>query len=538
MKKSIKALVKAKNHANLDSFSFRYGYYFSEDSKLDLFNCTEIKDKYIYDLDIKHAVRASFRLPNSEKTLQGQFILMKNNNAIVTVIRGGSVFKAEEFLSETLRILRKDGEITPEDNVQMYKSRIKSTAEVVKYLSDKIGAKKVKVAEDKAKKTIEKLSEALRKSNERAYKAEQESDYLTGVVISSELEKDEAIERADKASLEAKEEKAKREKIEQDFEKFKAEYSTNQSIAYITDEEQPESSIATSEWNPGVYKLIKAYSDIDNRGRVFQKAVVRIELESENGERFTVKNNWARGHVERIKLANQLMGQQVIYSTWNSHKYSPKIWFKNIALADNQVNIDGQSFSLELEKGITNIAKDVVRNLTHEEHTNYSEDFHYGDDPLGRANTAYMAKDYDKAIELYLEMNEPDSINAAADILFYQGNYEESLKYKHQSAEEGFIGAFGGLAKAYREGWGTEVDYDKSSNWTLKGAEGGDVICMTLAGGGYAYGIFGFEKDEEKGLEWLALAKCYGDQSAERMLNELGYEVECSDDGRIKIYKL
>ena len=69
--------------------------------------------------------------------LQGQFILMKSNNAIVTVIRGGSVFKAEEFLSETLRILREDGDITPDDNVQMYQSRVKSTAEVVKYLSDK-----------------------------------------------------------------------------------------------------------------------------------------------------------------------------------------------------------------------------------------------------------------------------------------------------------------------------------------------------------------------------------------------------------------
>ena len=508
MNKTIKAIVKAENHANLDSFSFRYGYYFSEDSNLDLFSCTEIKDKYIRELDIKHAVRASFKLPNSDKMLQGQFILMKSNNAIVTVIRGGSVFKAEEFLSETLRILREDGDITPDDNVQMYKSRVKSTAEVVKYLSDKIGATKVKVAEEKAKKTIEKLAEALRKSNERA----------------------------DKALLEAKEEKAKREKIEQDFEKFKAEYTSNQSIAYITDEEQPESSIATSEWNPGVYKLIKAYSDIDNRGRVFQKAVVRIELESENGERFTVKNNWARGHVERIKLANQLMGQRVIYSTWKSHIYSPKIWFKNIALANDQVAIDGEYYDLEEE--ITHYSKDVTRHLRHEDHTDYSEDLDYGDNPLGRANSAYMAKDYDEAIRLYLEINEPDSINAAADILFYQGKYEKCLKYKHQSAEAGFIGAFGGLAKAYREGWGTEVDYKKSSYWTLKGAEGGDVICMTLAGGGYAYGVFGFEKDEEKACYWLGMASCYGDQSSEGMLNGLGYGVECLEDGRIKTYKI
>ena len=251
---------------------------------------------------------------------------------------------------------------------------------------------------------------------------------------------------------------------------------------------------------------------------------------------FTVKNNWARGREERIKLGNQLKGQKVIYSTWNSHKYSPKIWFKNIALANDQVAIDGEYYDLEEE--ITHYSKDVTRHLRHEDHTDYSEDLEYGDNPLGQANSAYMAKDYDKAIRLYLEINEPDSINAAADILFYQGKYEKSLKYKYQSAEAGFIGAFGGLAKAYREGWGTEVDYKKSSYWTLKGAEGGDVICMTLAGGGYAFGIFGFDKDEEKGFGWLGTASCYGDQSADNMLNELGYEVECLEDGRMKLYKI
>ena len=86
-------------------------------------------------------------------------------------------------------------------------------------------------------------------------------------MISSEVEKDEAIEKAAKASLEAKEEKAKRIEIEQALNEFKAEYTENQSIAYITDEEQPESSTPSSEWNPGVYKLIKAYTDIDYPGQ-------------------------------------------------------------------------------------------------------------------------------------------------------------------------------------------------------------------------------------------------------------------------------
>ena len=524
--KTIKIFIHAQHHANLDSLSFRYGYYFKEDTQLILFNCTEIKDKNLRDFHEKYAVRASFKLSNSDKILQGQFLLMRNDNNLVTVIREGLAFKVEELLSETLRKLREDGDIFPDDNVEMYHKGVKNTVDVVRYLSAKIGFKKVKEAQKEAQKKIDNLSKALQKTNIRAKKAEQENEYLTGVVINSELEKEEAIELAEV-------EKVRREKAEKELEDFRAKYAENQAIAFISNEEQPESS--DSEWNPGVYKLIKAYSDIDNRGQVFQKAVVRIELESENGERFTVKNNWARGHVERIKLANQLMGQRIVYSTWRPEKYSSKIWFKNIALANDQVIIDGEYYDLEEE--ITSLAKDVVRNLKHEDHTIF-EGIHYGDDLLGQANTAYMAKDYDKAIELYLELNMPDSINTAADILFYQGKYEESLEYKHQSADAGFVGSFGGLAKAYREGWGTEVDYDKSSDWTLKGAEGGDVICMTLAGSSYAYGLFGFEKDEEKACYWLGSASCYGDQSADNMLNELGYEVGCLEDGRIKLYKI
>ena len=142
------------------------------------------------------------------------------------------------------------------------------------------------------------------------------------------------------------------------------------------------------------------------------------------------------------------------------------------------------------------------------------------------------------AIKLYLEIDEPDSINAAADILFYQGKYEESLEYKHKSADLGFVDAFGGLAKAYREGWGTQIDYKKSSYWTLQGAEGGDIICMGLAGTCYSQGIFGFEKDVERACYWLGFASCYGDKSSSELLNILGYRVECLDDGRIQIYEI
>ena len=525
MSKTIKIFIHHKHHANLDSLSFRYGYYFKEDTQLTLSNCTEIKDKNLRDIDEKYAVRASFKLPNTDKILQGQFLLMRKDNNLVTVIREGLAFKVEELLSETLRILREDGDISPDDNIEMHHKGVKNTVDVLRYLSEKIGSKKVELANKDAHNKINNLSKALENVSNRVKKAEEENEYLTGVAINSELEKEDAIELA-------KTEKERREEAEQRLEEFKANYAENQNVAFITNEEQPEAPDA--EWNSVVYKLIKAYSDMDNQGQVFQKVVVRIELESENGERFTVKNNWARGHVERIKLANQLKGQQVTYSTWKPKEYSSKIWFKNIALANDQVIIDGEYY--DLEQKVTSLAQTIVRNLKHEDHT-FTEGVNYGDDPVGRANSAYEARDYDLAVKLYLEINEPDCINAAADVLFYQGKYEESAKYKHESAKAGFEGSYGGLAKIYREGWGVEVDYKKSSSWTLKGAESGDIVCMSLAGTAYMKGIFGFEKDEEKARYWLGFASCYGDEFSNIFLNELGYKVKCLDGGGIQLYK-
>jgi len=453
---------------------------------------------------------------------------MRDSQNLVTIIREGGIFKTEELLSETLRKLREDGDISADDNVEMFHKGVKNTVDVLKYLSEKIGSQKIEIAINDAQNKINNLSKALENVSNRAKKVEEENEYLTGVAINSELEKEEAYELA-------KSEREQREIAEQKLEDFKANYSENQSVAYISNEEQPENSYdQDSEWNPGTFTLIDAYSDVD-RQKSNKSIVIRIELESENGERFTVKNNWIRGHKERIKLARQLIGQQVIYSTWQSYKYSSKVWFKNITLANNQVTIDGEYFDLEEE--ISSLAKDVVHNLKHEDHT-ITEGINYGDDPIGRANSAYEARDYDLAIKLYLEINEPDSINAAADILFYQGNYKESIKYKHKSADLEFVGAYGGLAKAYREGWGVEIDYTKSSTWTLKGAEGGDLICMTLAGGGYASGIFGFEKNTEKACYWLGFATCYGNESAGSMLNNFGYRVECLDNGQIQTYKI
>ena len=191
MNNIINAILKSKEHANLDSFSFRYGYYFLEDTNLNFFNVTEFKDREIRDSDKKYGVRASFNLPNKNKPLQGKFILLKSNNSIVTVIREGSTFRTEELLSETLRKLRIDGDITPDDNVEMYKKNIRNHVDVIKHLSDKIGSKKVQIAEEEANNKIEKIAIALRITAQRADNAE-----LRVKEVEEELERFRAQERS------------------------------------------------------------------------------------------------------------------------------------------------------------------------------------------------------------------------------------------------------------------------------------------------------------------------------------------------------
>jgi len=364
---------------------------------------------------------------------------------------------------------------------------------------------------------------------------QQENEGLTENLLLAALEKDEQADRADTAELKAKEETAKRIAVEKKFKNFVAEYKENQVTAHISDDEQPESMSGTDNWNPGVFTLIKARPGVDYPDKDYKKLVVRLELESESGEHFTVKNNWGRGLTERLQLAKQLEGQKIVYSTWNSHKYSSKIWFKNIALANDQVVIDGESFFIE--ETYLDLAKELVENITHKDHSR-TDGVHYGDDLLGRANTAYEERDYDKAVKLYLKMNDPEATHAAANVLFYQKKYDESFKYMQKAADSGASEAFGGLAKCYREGWGVEIDYKKSEYWTLKGANSRDTICMTLAGSSYIYGTFGFKKDPQLGLQWLGTAVMFKDVTAEKMLKDLGMYVEFLDDGQMKFNKI
>ncbi len=194
MKRTVVKL-KQNRHANLDSFPFRYGFYSQTDIDIELINIQTISNENIHDSKKRYGVLATFNLPNFKESLRGKFIISKRDSSVITVIREGSLFKTEHFLSETLKILREGGDINPQDLIDMYKEKIRTHVEVVKYLSNKIGKKKVFEAENSANEKIERISKILQSSREEICKKDEHIEYLDKVVMCAEFEKEEADEK-------------------------------------------------------------------------------------------------------------------------------------------------------------------------------------------------------------------------------------------------------------------------------------------------------------------------------------------------------
>ena len=201
--------LDSNSHANLDSFPFRYGFCSATNISIELKNVTKLNDEQIHYSNNRFGVLASFELPNSKTLLRGKFIISKRDNSIITVIREGSLLKTEHFLSETLKKLRKDGDINTQDLMDMRNDGVSTHAQVVKTLSNKIGEKKVKQAECAANEKIENISKALQASREEIRQKDEHIEYLDRVVICAELGKEEAEETTIelKKKLEASDEK-------------------------------------------------------------------------------------------------------------------------------------------------------------------------------------------------------------------------------------------------------------------------------------------------------------------------------------------
>ncbi len=110
-KEKIKVYIHHKEHANLDSFPLRYGYYYEDNILLDLYNCTNWHQKYKGQENEQFTVDANFLdLEGNEK--EGHFVLYDKKMPHPKV---GTVWsyntKTEYLLSEHLKELRMQGDI-------------------------------------------------------------------------------------------------------------------------------------------------------------------------------------------------------------------------------------------------------------------------------------------------------------------------------------------------------------------------------------------------------------------------------------------
>ncbi|MCW8335898.1 hypothetical protein [Vibrio paucivorans] len=104
--------LKSNEHCNLDSLPLRFGFSFPRDTTIEIFQTSQAEP------DRKHGNRAKFDgyflHPTTQERCYGTFVVLKTSNGIklVTVWRNDQ--DTEFYLSEVMKNLRKDGELTTE----------------------------------------------------------------------------------------------------------------------------------------------------------------------------------------------------------------------------------------------------------------------------------------------------------------------------------------------------------------------------------------------------------------------------------------
>ena len=147
--------IKQNEHANLDSFTLRYGFQFDSNTELEIQYdpstvCPDKNPKY----SDRYNVIAKFTNPDNNRTERGVFILINNqnnkfydNDKVVTVIRYLDEAETEHHLSEVIKSLRISKVLTPHDLINLhpfYMTRQLSThADLIKILGEKKSSEEI-----------------------------------------------------------------------------------------------------------------------------------------------------------------------------------------------------------------------------------------------------------------------------------------------------------------------------------------------------------------------------------------------------------
>ena len=299
--KIIRAKVKAKEHANLDSFPFRFGYSFPETSTLTITNCVEHKNTKNNQPPGRCTYDGNFSLPGNSCVFHATFMLLKSDYTIVTVIRKGPQFVTEDKLSNFLRDLRKQGRIDTNTLIEFYNRGVSSYMDLFNALVE-IDSQKASAASDaKHEDALKQAYDHVSYNALRADSAEEDRN-------KAQSSQAEAEAQAMAAQAQTAEEKSKRIKYEA--------LVKNGNLHDTSKRGKPVSS-------GNRFKVLDA--GIETMQYNGKKAVYVIITDGVMTHR--ILNSWVNGQSDRLALAQALVGEEITYDTWGG--YSEK-WFYHL----------------------------------------------------------------------------------------------------------------------------------------------------------------------------------------------------------------
>jgi hypothetical protein len=287
-------------HANLDSFPLRYGFTFTENTKLEILcdPSTLRPDKNPKFKD-RYNIVAKFTNPKNFLTERGVFYLINNqknknyvHDKVITIIRYLDERETEHHLTEVIRALRESNDITSQDLIKlhpMYMSRQLGThADLIRILVDKTTSHEVLRIQTIADKAVEKFKNLMH-----------EIDDLNTVIIDLEEENIEIKKELD-------------------------EYKTQEKIANMQGSTQTLERVKT---------LLAVNTEVMHRGSSC------TELVMDDGTRLHMKTITFDRDLQVTAKAKTLVGRKVKTSCWDPirepGKWSSQGYFRNVyALSD------------------------------------------------------------------------------------------------------------------------------------------------------------------------------------------------------------
>jgi len=168
----IKIFIQANAHCNLDSLPLRFGFLYPNDRIIEI---EPISNELSANRPDRFMIEAWITNPDTNEKVSGKFVLTRElkqcAHILVTAWRYDD--DSEYYLSEVIRLLRKQEAITPQwllDNHRLYLAgELRTHADLIRLLATKLSAESIGEIRSKISDLMEELKN-LRAENDRLQK--------------------------------------------------------------------------------------------------------------------------------------------------------------------------------------------------------------------------------------------------------------------------------------------------------------------------------------------------------------------------------